>query len=301
MTLLKRFFATTAIASIAATGALAQVAAPRDATDETAAAESRRGGSLFLQRTDESMLRATQVINAAIYAPDPEYAADERIEGAPWNEDAWDEVGSIADALITRDGDVAAVIVDVGGFLGIGAKPVALSMDALTIYYEDGHDEGSDGGSDDDGRRLTVDLTREQLEDAPSFDVEEMEMRAESGATGAYDDAALRETARRERLDGLSRDGYAVVDEDALSAEEVSSAHVYDLSDETIGSVEELVVGENGSIDFAIVDVGGWLGMGAHTVAVPFDDMRVLERDDDVRVYVDYTRDELERMPEYES
>jgi len=42
-------------------------------------------------------------------------------------------VGDINDVLIAKDGKIAAVIVGVGGFLGLGEKDVALPFEQLTI------------------------------------------------------------------------------------------------------------------------------------------------------------------------
>lgn len=42
-------------------------------------------------------------------------------------------IGDINDLLLTKDGNVASVIVGVGGFLGIGEKNVALKFDDLDI------------------------------------------------------------------------------------------------------------------------------------------------------------------------
>lgn len=42
------------------------------------------------------------------------------------------KVGVISDILFTR-GDIEAVMLDVGGFLGIGAKHVAVPADAITV------------------------------------------------------------------------------------------------------------------------------------------------------------------------
>lgn len=64
----------------------------------------------------------------------------------------------------------------------------------------------------------------------------------------------------------------------------------------------DVLLGDDGSIEHAKVDVGGWLGWGSHTVAVPFEEMRVLRgKDADLRVYVDYTRDEIVRLPTQDS
>ena len=47
--------------------------------------------------------------------------------------DANEKVGDINDVLIDSKGNVAAVIVGVGGFLGMGEKDVALTFDQLSF------------------------------------------------------------------------------------------------------------------------------------------------------------------------
>ena len=55
-------------------------------------------------------------------------------------------------------------------------------------------------------------------------------------------------------------------------------------------------------IEGLLVDVGGFLGLGAHTVNLPIERAEIgwKPSDDDVRVQVALTRAELEAMPEYE-
>ena len=44
-----------------------------------------------------------------------------------------ENIGSISDVLVSQDGSVNAVIIGVGGFLGIGEKDVAVDMSALEL------------------------------------------------------------------------------------------------------------------------------------------------------------------------
>ena len=70
-----------------------------------------------------------------------------------------ENVGEIGDVVLTEDGKVDAVIVDVGGFLGIGEKEVAVGMDNLKFL------------SDEDGELyLYTDFTEEQLEAQAEYD-----------------------------------------------------------------------------------------------------------------------------------
>ena len=59
---------------------------------------------------------------------------------------------------------------------------------------------------------------------------------------------------------------------------------------------------QDGKIEQAIVDVGGFLGMGEHRIGLTFDEMQVMTNADhsEVRIYIDQTRQTLEQRPEYQ-
>lgn len=48
------------------------------------------------------------------------------------------EVGDIGEVLMNGDGESTEVVIEVGGFLGIGEKPVAVALADLTISRSDG-------------------------------------------------------------------------------------------------------------------------------------------------------------------
>ena len=65
-------------------------------------------------------------------------------------------IGQIEDVLVDLNhGTTAAVILSVGGFLGMGDKLVAVPVTAVKVGSE---------------AKFTTDLTREQLTSAPAFD-----------------------------------------------------------------------------------------------------------------------------------
>ncbi len=65
-------------------------------------------------------------------------------------------IGQIEDVLVTLDrATVTAVILSVGGFLGIGNKLVAVPVNQIKVGSE---------------AKFTTDLTRDQLSNAPAFD-----------------------------------------------------------------------------------------------------------------------------------
>lgn len=100
----------------------------------------------------------------------------------------------------------------------------------------------------------------------------------------------------------FSREGYASAHVHDLSTDDVDGAKVYGRNDDSVGSISSLKLGPDGKLTHAVIDVGGFLGMGTHPVAVPFSSLAVLREKDgsDVRVYLNATEDQLKAMPKYE-
>jgi sporulation protein YlmC with PRC-barrel domain len=68
-----------------------------------------------------------------------------------------EEVGEIADLVMDQDQKLVGVVLSVGGFLGIGDKWVAVPVDSIQFP---GNDQPA---------RLLVEVSKEQLENAPDF------------------------------------------------------------------------------------------------------------------------------------
>jgi len=100
---------------------------------------------------------------------------------------------------------------------------------------------------------------------------------------------------------GFVRNGYDRALAHDLTTADVESATVYGRDDETIGTISDLKMNTEGKIKEAVIDVGGFLGMGAHSVRLPFSDLTVLREIDgtDLRVHLDTTKDKLKAMPHY--
>ena len=58
----------------------------------------------------------------------------------------------------------------------------------------------------------------------------------------------------------------------------IVGATVYNDHDERIGTVDDLIVGQDGRVSEAVLSVGGFLRIGAKLVAVPYDRLRFEER-----------------------
>ena len=101
---------------------------------------------------------ASDLMGRRIYGVEQEYEVNAAVAANSAAE--WDDIGEIGDVVISADGNLEAVIIDVGGFLGIGEREVAVSWDAIRPVTED---------DDPNEVFLTVPATQEQLEGAPEF------------------------------------------------------------------------------------------------------------------------------------
>ena len=54
----------------------------------------------------------------------------------------------------------------------------------------------------------------------------------------------------------------------------VVGLNVYNDKNENVGSINELLMDKSGNIKAAVLSVGGFLGMGSHYVAVPYDQLK---------------------------
>ena len=104
--------------------ALALPAAPPVTYAQTATSHDMLPHSI---QTDE--IRASKMIGSAVYDVQNR------------------NIGKVADVILNKDGKVDAVVVDVGSFLGMGGKDVAVLPSDIKS----------------DNNRLTLDRTKEQL------------------------------------------------------------------------------------------------------------------------------------------
>ncbi len=259
--------------------------------------------------------------------------------------DAWQNVGDINDVVMSKDGEVRGVLIDVGGFLGIGARTVMVDIEELYFVSDD------EAAEDIDDFFLVAAMTEGELEALPEWD--EDSLRA-GFAADSYDgqQAAAQHSGETIGQDGTQQpgematgatmgqdgdsaeaegrvagevatdpaadmtagqdtgvaaapgtpEGYTELAGEERTADRLMGANVYDAQGENIANVDDVVMGAEGDATHLIVDVGGFLGIGSHTVAIEVDDAQIVWHDQngDVRVQLPMTRDQLEAMPEYE-
>jgi Bacterial protein of unknown function (DUF937)/PRC-barrel domain len=75
---------------------------------------------------------------------------------------------------------------------------------------------------------------------------------------------------------------------------------IYNKAGERIGSVKDLLVGQDGRIHAAVLSVGSFLGIGERNVAVPLQSIEVDRRPDGSRITIDVAKDTLQGAPAFE-
>jgi sporulation protein YlmC with PRC-barrel domain len=74
-------------------------------------------------------------------------------------------------------------------------------------------------------------------------------------------------------------------------------AAVFNDTNEKIGTIDDVVIGPDKSASYAIIGVGGFLGVGKHDVAIPVSQLKQV---DGKFVLAGATKDALKAMPAFE-
>jgi sporulation protein YlmC with PRC-barrel domain len=136
------------LVAISVAAPLAQTAPETDATEATESAVTLPEEKLITEQKEQQVL-SNELIGMNVLHPQGE------------------KIGMLESLLFDEDEKIVGGVVSVGGFLGIGAKSVALSWDAFEVRKDE--------------QVVLLDLTREQLEAAPAFkDLAQIEAEAEA-------------------------------------------------------------------------------------------------------------------------
>ena len=90
------------------------------------------------------------------------------------------------------------------------------------------------------------------------------------------------------------------VPSDSVSLTDYYKQNVYDTSDNPVGEISDVLLDKDGRVTAVIVSVGGFLGLGAKYVSVPFNALRMTEKDGKRYLVMDTTKDTLMRAPGYQ-
>ena len=322
--MIRKLLATTALATLVVTAAYAQQdpAAPAPGTEATQPAAPSTDATQPVVKADGFL--ATNMIGESVYNGTGDNA---------------DNIGDVNDIVIGAKGDVQAIVVGVGGFLGIGEKNVAIEFANLQWAEANGD------------RWLVTAATKEQLEALPTFDrapydptpapvassdpamapatdttaqapateAPATDMTAEAPAT----DPAAPATTEQPAVDQQAAEAPAATDQPAatdpgttaaidkttlteipagdLKTEELTGTTVYGANDENVGEISDIVLTADGKVDAVIIDVGGFLGMGEKPVAIGFEKLVFMtDKDGKKYLYTTFTKEQLEAHPAYD-
>jgi len=321
---MNKLMLTTAIVAVTSMGAVAQTTD----TDMTQAsgnvpaflATDFTGKNLYTLATEETRALTESEMAQGQSARERTSARWGSDEVFTSGRDSWENVGNIDDIIMTMDGEIRGILIDVGGFLGLGARSVMVDIADLYFVSDDANAENIDDFF------VVATMTEEQLEALPEWSQDQITLgfeqrghqdaNATAGTAPEHDsDVAMQADgtapADTEQADMQTQaeartevpDGYQVMTAEERTAERLLGANVYGREGDNIATVDDLLIGDTGQVTHAVMDVGGFLGMGEHTVALEIDDIDILWNDADgnVRVQLPMTQEEMESLPEYES
>ncbi|MDU9002819.1 PRC-barrel domain-containing protein [Sedimentitalea todarodis] len=91
---------------------------------------------------------------------EPTEVTAEELDGARVYDSKNEWIGEISEIVLNNDGEIETLVVDVGGFLGIGEKPVGLGFESFSLQKEQETGE----------LRTMVSSSKEELEQLPEYD-----------------------------------------------------------------------------------------------------------------------------------
>ena len=140
--MLKQTLTVAALAAALAMPAFAQSPTTTNAQIPAPKMSASQNADTFIQQQQATDWRSSKLVGATVYGADNT------------------KIGDVNDVLIGSDGNVRAVVVGVGGFLGVGEKDVAIPFNALSVQRKAG------SASID---KITVGYSKDQLKNAPKF------------------------------------------------------------------------------------------------------------------------------------
>lgn len=300
---MKKLLATTALGLMMAMPALA---------DNHAAPAGAMATETFYGAVDHAVM-ASDLIGKRVYATETDYDPNAALTEIDGN---WDDIGEVSDVIIGLQGDVEAVLVDIGGFLGIGEKTVAVNLGTLAMI-PDGDSEGE--------FFIVMKGNRAALEGAPAYSadmdhsdasgaMEAAETRIESAAAetrttmdeamqsaeAVAKDAAAKTEAMADATAGTVAAMTGPRDISALTAEDLTGESVWGPDGDRVGEVGEVVLDDQMKVSGIVIDVGGFLGIGEKPVELSPEMVQVTSDDAGVTLNVALTEAELEQLPEFQ-
>jgi sporulation protein YlmC with PRC-barrel domain len=184
-------------------------------------------------------------------------------------------VGKIESVYVAPGGEIDSVMV------GLADHEVQVARKDLQIA--------------DNGEKVTVELTKDQLKAMAPYSYKDAAWRGKVfGERGVWSDDQ-RPTTDADRTE--STGDFNVAGD--VSATALIGAKIRNENKDTVGTVEDLFVDDQGAISTVVVSVGGFLGVGARSVGVRWSDVRRSRDGNSVVLLTNLGKDELKALPPY--
>ncbi len=286
--MIRTLLATTALAAFLSSSATAQDAGTKaDPARIAVPTATQQGVPGFFPAAPEQVL-ASSVLGKTVYT-----GADEQGEA----------IGDVNDVVINADGGTEALVIGVGGFLGIGEKDVAINF-------------GRVSWSDRDGQRIiVVSATKEELQAAPEFErsaiMDGVAATAPENQSAQSTQPATGTTPQMTDPDNPQIDPgttaatpppeMKLVDPALISADKLIGTDVKVADDTKVGEIGDVILGNDGKVEAYVIDVGGFLGIGQKPVAMSAGSVQVMaDASGTMTIYSPFTRGQLEGQAAYD-
>ncbi|MPQ93000.1 hypothetical protein F8R15_04160 [Thioclava sp. JE_KL1] len=117
----------------------------------------------------------------------------------------------------------------------------------------------------------------------------------------AIDDAVDSTAAAVGTMGQADQEDGQKVDIASVAPDTLRGEGVYGPNDDKVGDVSELVQGNDGKVSGVVIDVGGFLGIGAKPVEIKASELTVLQNDTSITVHTGLTEEQLKKLPKYEA
>lgn len=200
-----------------------------------------------------------------------------------------ESLGEVEDIVVRPDGTIAYAVLSFGGFLDIGDKLFALPWGCMQAEHGMANDKGD--------TRLVLDVPKERLEKAPSFDQDSWPTMADAAFCGEVDSYYANDMSK-----GMSSKPVAAsaTSHRILRCSDLTGMAIENRADEKLGDIKDLVLDpSNGRVSYVVLSCGGFLGLGDRLVAVPWSALEARQVEDETELTLDITKDRLKLAPEF--
>ena len=217
------------------------------------------------------------------------------------------QIGTINDLVLDQRGNVAAAVIGVGGFLGVGQKNVAVGYDQLSWQAN------TDGSA-----RAVLNTTKDALNAAPAFNYPANDAQAMNAAPAASTatptqqpaPAATNQASNSTTLTDANGNpvqpevnpaSLKPVDLASMKTDDLKGIDVIGPQGQKLGSINDFVLTKDtGKVDAVVVDFGGFLGIGTKQVAISYNHLKLVTDPNNKRyLEVNVTKDQLNAQQAY--